>query len=250
MTETEWLACGEPAPMLECLGGGKASDRKLRLFAAACCHAVMHLMTDRRSYRAGKLAERLADGLACRKAELAAVHNAVRDAERQAEMVNPSGWPDDPFWEDPAGPGGLSSTEKYQDRMRLDRRASVAAVAALAVGEDMDLGVAAEIARGITFDREEDRCVEVTPAAFLRDLFGPLPFKLVTLDPTWLAWNDGTAEKLARGIYEERAFDRLPILHDALLDAGCHNEDILSHCRSAGPHVRGCWVVDLLLGQT
>jgi hypothetical protein len=55
--------------------------------------------------------------------------------------------------------------------------------------------------------------------------------------------------KIAQGIYEERAFDRLPILHDALLDAGCDNEDMLTHCRSEGPHVRGCWVVDLILGK-
>ena len=64
-----------------------------------------------------------------------------------------------------------------------------------------------------------------------------------------LAWNDGTVRRITEGIYEERAFDRLPILHDALLDAGCDNEDILAHCRSAGPHVRGCWVIDLILGK-
>ena len=54
---------------------------------------------------------------------------------------------------------------------------------------------------------------------------------------------------LARGIYEDRAFDRLPLLADALMDAGCADEQILAHCRSEGPHVRGCWVVDLVLGK-
>jgi hypothetical protein len=54
---------------------------------------------------------------------------------------------------------------------------------------------------------------------------------------------------IAQGIYAGRAFDRLPILHDALLDAGCDDEAILSHCRCEGPHVRGCWVIDLLLGK-
>jgi hypothetical protein len=58
-----------------------------------------------------------------------------------------------------------------------------------------------------------------------------------------------TAVALARGIYEDRAFDRMPILADALQDAGCDNEDILDHCRGPEPHVRGCWVVDLLLGK-
>ncbi|HEX5271212.1 MAG TPA: hypothetical protein VFW33_12015, partial [Gemmataceae bacterium] len=84
----------------------------------------------------------------------------------------------------------------------------------------------------------------------LRDVFGPLPFREVTVDIAWLTWNTGTVRKIAEGIYEERAFDRMAILHDALLDAGCDNEDMLAHCRSsAGPHVRGCWVIDLILGK-
>jgi hypothetical protein len=65
----------------------------------------------------------------------------------------------------------------------------------------------------------------------------------------WRTHNGGTAIKLAKAIYEERTFDRLPILADALEDAGCDNTDILAHCRSGGEHVRGCWVVDLLLGK-
>ena len=56
--------------------------------------------------------------------------------------------------------------------------------------------------------------------------------------------------KVAQGIYYDRAFDRLPILADALEDAGCHDAAILEHCRQPGPHVRGCWVVDLLTGRT
>jgi hypothetical protein len=68
----------------------------------------------------------------------------------------------------------------------------------------------------------------------------------VTADPSWLT---PTALSLAHGIYTDRAFDRLPILADALQDAGCANPDILSHCRGPGPHVRGCWVADLLSGN-
>src|SRR5262249_3271105 len=213
---------------------------------------VVAVMGDKRRRRAVILAERLADRLPCRKAEVAAVRNAAQEAERQAEMVCPSGWPDGPFWEDPAGPGELMDSEKYQERRRLDKRANVAAVAALAVGQHIDLETATEAARligAITFEKEEYRCVEAPPAAFLRDLFGPLPFKLVELDPTWLAWNDGCAEKLARGIYEDRAFDQLPIVADALEEAGCDEESVLAHCRGTGLHIRGCWVVDLLLGQ-
>ena len=79
----------------------------------------------------------------------------------------------------------------------------------------------------------------------LREIFGN-PFRPVSLARSWLTPN---VLALAQTIYEERAFDRLPILSDALLDAGCDNPDILDHCRSPGPHVRGCWVVDLLLGK-
>lgn len=79
----------------------------------------------------------------------------------------------------------------------------------------------------------------------LHCIFGN-PFRHVTLDPVWLT---GSVVNLAQGIYDERAFDRMPILADALEDAGCHNQDILQHCRAGGEHVIGCWVVDLLLGK-
>ena len=80
--------------------------------------------------------------------------------------------------------------------------------------------------------------------SLVRDIFGN-PFRPVTIDPRWLT---STVVDLASAIYEERAFDRMPILADALMDAGCDNEEIIAHCRSEGPHVRGCWVVDLLRG--
>ena len=80
----------------------------------------------------------------------------------------------------------------------------------------------------------------------LRDIIGN-PFRPVAVDPAWLT---SDVLLLARGIYEERAFDRMPILADALQDAGCDSADVLAHCRGANPpHVRGCWVVDLLLGK-
>jgi hypothetical protein len=74
----------------------------------------------------------------------------------------------------------------------------------------------------------------------------PRPF---TADPSWLAWNDGTVAKLAAAIYDERRFADLPILADALEDAGCADAAVLAHCRGGGEHVRGCWVVDLLTGR-
>ena len=65
----------------------------------------------------------------------------------------------------------------------------------------------------------------------------------------WLSWNDRAVEKLARGIYQERVFDRIPILADALEEAGCHDEAFLTHCREGRLHIRGCWVIDRLLGR-
>jgi hypothetical protein len=78
-----------------------------------------------------------------------------------------------------------------------------------------------------------------------RCIFGN-PFRPITLDPRW---ETETVVSLAQGIYTDRAFDRMPILADALEEAGCVNADVLSHCRGEGPHVRGCWVVDLVLGK-
>jgi hypothetical protein len=82
-------------------------------------------------------------------------------------------------------------------------------------------------------------------ASILRDIFGN-PFRPVTLDPRWLT---SSVLDLTRIIYDDRAFERMPILADALMDAGCNSEEIIAHCRSDGPHVRGCWVVDLILGK-
>jgi hypothetical protein len=79
----------------------------------------------------------------------------------------------------------------------------------------------------------------------VHDIFGN-PLRPVTADPRWLT---STAVALAQAIYADRAFDRLPILADALEEAGCDSQDVLAHLRGDGPHVRGCWVVDLVLGK-
>jgi hypothetical protein len=83
----------------------------------------------------------------------------------------------------------------------------------------------------------------------LRDILGNPLRPPLTVDPLWLGWNGGTVVELTQGIYDDRAFDCLPILADALEEAGCHDAGILGHCRQPGPHVRGCWVIDALLGK-
>jgi hypothetical protein len=93
-------------------------------------------------------------------------------------------------------------------------------------------------------------------AALLREIFGN-PFRPAKMSDfanalgfsEWLVWNNGTIPRIAQAIYEDRAFDQMPILADALEEAGCSDEDILNHCRGEGPHVRGCWVLDLILGK-
>ena len=81
-------------------------------------------------------------------------------------------------------------------------------------------------------------------AALLRDIFGPIPFQPLSVDPSWLT---AAVVELAQAIYDDKSFDRMPILADALEEAGCGNEEILIHCRKPGPHVRGCWVVNGVL---
>jgi hypothetical protein len=100
------------------------------------------------------------------------------------------------------------------------------------------------------FETEADheqthRQIRRSTAHLLRDIFGN-PFRPVSFDPRWRTTD---VRALARSIYEDRAFGRLPVLADALMDAGCADEQVLGHCRSEGPHVRGCWVVDLALGK-
>jgi hypothetical protein len=97
---------------------------------------------------------------------------------------------------------------------------------------------------------------------FLEQIYGQFPLDLFNLrsgespgrehilpDPAWLAWNGGAVEKLARAIYRKCRFEDLPLLADALEEAGCTNEDILSHCRSGGKHISSCWVLALLVDE-
>lgn len=83
-------------------------------------------------------------------------------------------------------------------------------------------------------------------AGLVRDIFGPQSFQQITVDPTWLT--PGVVQ-LARSIYDDRSFGRMPEMAEFLHQAGCDNDEILRHCRGPGPHVRGCWVVDSILGK-
>ena len=95
----------------------------------------------------------------------------------------------------------------------------------------------------VVWDYEDP--LEVDVAALIWEIFGN-PFRPVTFAPEW---KTSTVTALAETIYADRTFGNLPVLADALEDAGCDHADILSHCRGPGSHVRGCWVVDLVLGK-
>ena len=108
----------------------------------------------------------------------------------------------------------------------------------------MDVGLSQDSADAARLARDNER---ITQSKLLRDIFGPFAEKPI-IEPSWLSWGDGAVKKIAQKIYDDRTFnDEMPILADALEDAGCANKEILGHCRGPGPHVRGCWVLDLLL---
>jgi hypothetical protein len=81
-------------------------------------------------------------------------------------------------------------------------------------------------------------------AALLHDLFDHLFRPAILIAPAWLIWHQGLVPRMARDIYHHRRFEEMPVLGDALEDAGCDNPDLLSHCRDRTEHARGCWLLD------
>jgi hypothetical protein len=206
MTQQEWLQATNPTPMLKFLQE-KVSDRKLRLFAVACCRRVWHLLTDEISRRAIETAERYADGEATAE-ELRAAEQAATDVS--AEFRQPS---DMAMW--------VASTRPHLSGHPWQVLFNWAA---------------------------EDYIPKADRVALLHELFHN-PFRPITLDLSSWTWHDGLLVSMAQRMYDRRDFSDIAVLADALEEAGCQDQDILGHCRSGGEHVRGCWVVDLLLGK-
>jgi hypothetical protein len=96
--------------------------------------------------------------------------------------------------------------------------------------------------------RVAHRRERLAQADLLREVFGN-PFRPVAVEPAWLKWNGGAVAEMAHAVLADGRLSDLPILADALEEAGCSNADLLNHFRGPGPHVRGCWAVDLLLGK-
>jgi hypothetical protein len=218
MTEAEWLAASDPTPLTHFLARN-LSDRKLRLFYCACSRRIWHLVGQEGYRKIVELSELMADGHVVWE-ELQAAEFAAY-SQHGSQGLNPALWA--------ASLCGISNDMLHPCDY-----------------ENISFRHAAWAAAQASKKPEETLVLErVSQCALLRDIFGN-PFRPIALNPSWLT---STVLPLANGIYEEKAFDRMPILADALQDAGCDNEDILHHCRQPGEHVRGCWVVDLLTGR-
>jgi hypothetical protein len=235
MTEAEWLVCTEPGQMVDFLSEKKASRRKFRLFSCACCRYIWPLLTHENSRKAVQIAERFADDLVTQE-ECDAVWDTL-DASfgRIPAGVEP---------ERSAALAALSTV--FSDVRKNHGNAEGAGYVTLHV--PMAVAYASRGSPNSKEWRSAEAGAKRALCDLLRDVFAN-PWDTVKIKRDWLRWNDGTVSRIAQSIYEECTFDRLPILADALEDAGCHDADILDHCRQPGPHVRGCWVVDLLLGK-
>jgi hypothetical protein len=232
MTEQEWLTCADPEPMLEIIRD-KASDRKLRLFACGCCRRVEHLLKADVARRALDAAERYADGR-IRDSTAQGWHRKMVAAQCGATYSVDS-IPE--FLAYSAVAWSLTLSGKPQVYLAAHRAAAEAA----ATAPNRPLKTRAWW--------RAFRAELPALSALLRDIVGN-PFRTPpAIDPGWLQWQGGTVNRMASVIYEGRRFADLPILADALEDAGCEDADILSHCRG-GEHARGCFVVDALLGKT
>jgi hypothetical protein len=233
MTEAEWLECRDPGPMIEFVRT-RSSARKLRLFACACARRLP-VLGESEDLQIVALSERLADGQANK-------HEVQRMRSRLG------------------GRGGYSANWAEENAIHavLERDAQTAAKNAGHFAADFCLFLEMERTDIGTPDAYQELLVskaapakaaeKEAQACILREIFGN-PLRPATIDPAVLVWASRTLPRMALGIYDNRAFDRLPILADALEDAGCDTADILGHCRGAGPHVRGCWVIDLVLSK-
>lgn len=233
MTEREWAECSDPDRMLEFLYSCSSSERKFSQFAVACCRRIWYLIIDNRSRRGVDIAERFINASVTGQ-EWQGILQAAKEVVREARE--------------------RASTEPT-DALRTAAASAYAAYSA--IGGDSVFEAARYAAEslanqvGTRFDGlwttafQAERTVQCD---LLRDLFGS-PYYTATIDPSWRSWKDGELVRTVEGIDNEGRFDALPHLAETLARAGCQDEEILAHCRQYRPHIRGCWVVDALLGK-
>jgi transcriptional regulator with XRE-family HTH domain len=230
VTEAEWLAATDPQPMLEYLPG-KASDRKMRLYACACCRRMLHWLEHEGSRKAIEASELYADRRITQK-QLAGACGVARRISIQA--LN-NRFPSAP------SPAALEAIQAARDVARSAllkvRRAEL--MRELLSGAVTRAIACAELSSSSGWEERKQL------AELLRHVVGN-PFRPTAVPAKCLS---STVVSMAQLIWDERAFDRTPILADALEDAGCTDAELLGHLRGPGPHVRGCWALDLVLSK-
>ncbi len=285
MTQFGWDVCADPVAMLTFLWqSGRFSERKARLLAAAACRRVWPLLTDERSKGAVEVAERYVDGLAGEDELAASAEAAVVFADtsaRESGVTSPydldfgalcllhrgpivdsfsgfAAWhvaSHAPDWV--AAAHGPSMAASWTYGACLEYASWAAAAARTSEGFPGMAGLPDEAAARQALFESEIRSEVAAQVAVLRCIFGSSFWPSPALEPSLLRWNDGLVVKLARAAYDERSLPegtldrtRLAVLADALEEAGCGEPELLGHCRQQGlAHVRGCWAIDLLLGQ-
>lgn len=238
MTESEWLNCSDSYAMLDYLTSG--SDRCFRLFACACARRIWHLLGDERSRQAVLVAERFADGGATRD-ELKRAHARAQALTKKLERETQ--------WVACFAAGAAQSTaycrpKRYSEFESRSCAVSASDSAVLAAASAANNGLVGEEAN-VRYAQGE-RSERAAQAPLLRDIFGnPLRAAVVPADSRRTA----TVLAAARRIYDSRAFEEMPVLADLLKAAGCDESELLGHLRDGGPHVLGCWAVDLILSK-
>lgn len=236
------MSCDDVGTLLAYLAG-KVGARKLRLFACACCRTMWEWLEVRACRRAVEVAECHADGLEDDET-LRLAHEAVQRLKGFNDWY--------PTW---AGTYPLDYWVAHAAHACAaddagEATAETATMAQRAIAEGARRGLWPNRTiydpRPISKKKAAPLTEAQLQARWLRDIVGN-PFRPVAVEPSWLAWASGTTHRIAEAIYQERAFDRLPVLADALEDAGCDNADLLEHLRGPGDHVRGCFAVDLVL---
>lgn len=230
MTETAWLTCSFPEAMLRFLRG-RVSDRKLRLFTCACCRRVWDLLPDDANRNLVVAVEDYADAPSWPdRPDRQEEWNRQYPVLYEAILASSSG---ESTW------GAWDGNRSYWAVKYLGR--GFYKLTPLESAQIVAIKIALEVR-----PRSESKTELAAQARLLRDIIGPLPWRPISHNHSWLSADVKTC---AQAIYDDRAFDGLPILADALEEAGCTDADILGHCRGPGPHLRGCWLVDLILGK-
>ncbi len=249
MTEDQWLACTNALKMLQFLGD-LASERKLRLYSLACYGRVAGHVRDDRSREAAAFAARHAeDGVARRRGLPSARERASRAWQEADAAVLRSrhGWGHSraaaACWA-----ADLARYTVHGDARYLASHCSLSAC--MAAGYASGPARRGEVPESYQLAFIAERAAL---ADLLRDIFGPLAFRPVTVPPACLT---PQVVALAQAAYEERLLPsghldtaRLAVLADGLQDTGCDDAELLGHLRGGGVHVRGCWGVDAVLGR-